>query len=261
MRKGCVYLVGAGPGDPELLTVKALRLIENAEVVLFDRLISQEIQDLIPQGATRIFAGKAPGRHPLRQDEINDLLLRLARSGRRVVRLKGGDPFVFGRGGEEAEHLARHGASFEVVPGVTAAAGCSAYAGIPLTHRGVANTVRFITGHGKDDTDIDYDWPTLVAADCTLVVYMGLGTLEHIAASLIAAGMPADTPAAAIENGTTKGQRRVIGTVANLPGRVRACRLAPPTLIVIGEVVSLADVLAWFHPVPERTCAEAHVAA
>ncbi len=261
MRKDCVYLVGAGPGDPDLLTLKAARLIHDAEVVVFDRLVSKEIQALIPPGATRIFVGKEAGRHPLRQEEINDLLIRLARSGRRVVRLKGGDPFVFGRGGEEAEWLAKHAVSFEVVPGITAAAGCSAYAGIPLTHRGLANTVRFITGHGKDDAELDYDWRTLVAADCTLVVYMGLRALEHIAASLIAAGLPADTPAAAIENGATAAQRRVIGVVADLPERVRAARFVPPTLIVIGKVVSLADALDWFEPASIDASAASHIAA
>jgi len=259
--KGCVYLVGAGPGDPDLLTVKAARLIRDAEVVVFDRLVSKEIQTLIPPGATRIFAGKEPGRHPLRQEEINDLLVRLARSGRRVVRLKGGDPFVFGRGGEEAECLAKYHVPFEVVPGITAASGCSAYAGIPLTHRGMANAVRLITGHGKEDAAPEYDWETLVAPDCTLVVYMGLGALERIATSLIAAGMPADTPAAAIENGATSAQRRVIGSVADLPRRVRASQFVPPTLIVIGKVVALADMLNWFDPASVQERVGAHVAA
>jgi uroporphyrin-III C-methyltransferase/precorrin-2 dehydrogenase/sirohydrochlorin ferrochelatase/uroporphyrin-III C-methyltransferase len=243
-----VYLVGAGPGNPDLLTVKAARLIGDAETVVVDRLVSSAIQALIPPGATRIFVGKEPGRHPLRQEEINELLIRLARSGQRVVRLKGGDPFIFGRGGEEAECLARHAVAFEVVPGITAASGCSAYAGIPLTHREMARTVRFITGHGKENGELDYDWKELVAADCTLVVYMGLGTIERIVASLLAAGMPADTPAAAIENGATPAQRREIASVADLPQRVRDRRFVPPTLFVIGKVVSLTAMLNWFEP-------------
>jgi uroporphyrin-III C-methyltransferase len=261
VRKGCVYLVGAGPGDPELLTVKAARLIQNADVVVFDRLVGSAIQELIPPAATRIFAGKEPGRHPLRQEEINELLIRLAHSGQRVVRLKGGDPFIFGRGGEEAECLARHGVAFEVVPGITAASGCSAYAGIPLTHREMAKTIRFITGHGKENGQLDYDWKELVAADCTLVVYMGLGAIENIIASLIAAGMPADTPAAAIENGATPAQRREIASVVDLPQRVRARRFAPPTLFVIGKVASLADMLNWFDPAAADASASTYVAA
>ncbi|MEZ5784924.1 MAG: uroporphyrinogen-III C-methyltransferase [Xanthobacteraceae bacterium] len=261
MRKGCVYLVGAGPGDPDLLTVKAARLIQNAEAVVFDRLVSPAIQELIPPAATRIFVGKEPGRHPLRQEEINDLLVGLAQSGQRIVRLKGGDPFIFGRGGEEAECLARHGVAFEIVPGITAASGCSAYAGIPLTHRDMAKTVRLITGHGKEDGELDYDWKELVAADCTLVVYMGLGAIEHIVASLIAAGMAADTPAAAIENGATPAQRREITSVADLPQRVRDRRFAPPTLVVIGRVVSLADTLNWFAPATGEASASTCIAA
>jgi uroporphyrin-III C-methyltransferase/precorrin-2 dehydrogenase/sirohydrochlorin ferrochelatase/uroporphyrin-III C-methyltransferase len=250
---GCVYLVGAGPGDPDLLTVRALKLIREADVVVFDRLIGEEIQNLIPPGTTRFFAGKEPGRHPLAQEEINDLLLRLAHAGRKVVRLKGGDPFIFGRGGEEAEYLARHHVPFEVVPGISAASGCSAYAGIPLTHRGLATTVRFITGHGKDSADIDYDWRALVADDCTLVIYMGLGTLERIAACLMAAGMSPEMPAAAIENGTTTGQRQVIGSIADLPQRVTARRFRPPTLVIVGKVVALAGVIDWYRPVPQAT--------
>jgi uroporphyrin-III C-methyltransferase/precorrin-2 dehydrogenase/sirohydrochlorin ferrochelatase/uroporphyrin-III C-methyltransferase len=256
-----VYLVGAGPGDPELLTVKAARLIQDAESVVFDRLVSPAIQELIPPGATRIFVGKEPGRHPLRQEEINDLLIKLARSGQRVVRLKGGDPFIFGRGGEEAECLARHGVAFEVVPGITAASGCSAYAGIPLTHRDMANTIRLITGHGKENGEPDYDWKELIAADCTLVVYMGLGAIERIVASLIAAGMPPTTPAAAIENGATPAQRREIASVADLPQRVRDRGFAPPTLFVIGKVASLADQLTWFEPAAAGASVSTCVAA
>lgn len=262
MRAGCVYLVGAGPGDPDLLTVKAARLIHDAEAVVFDRLVGPGIVALIPPGAIRMFVGKAPGRRSLRQEEINDLLLRLARAGRRVVRLKGGDPFVFGRGGEEAEWLARHGAAFEVVPGITAAAGCSAYAGIPLTHRGMADSVRFIAGHHKDDSELDYDWATLADPRATLVIYMGLGALERIAACLIAAGLPPDTPAAAIENGTTPAQRRVTAGLSDLAKRVRAHAFAPPTLVVIGKTAALAEALDWYNPAAaEPKARAAHVAA
>ncbi len=253
MAEGCVYLVGAGPGDPELLTVKALRVIREADVVVMDRLVSHDIEALIPAGTTRIFAGKEAGKHHLRQEEINDLLQRLAQSGRRVVRLKGGDPLVFGRGSEEAEHLARSGIRFEVVPGITAAAGCTAYAGIPLTHRGLANTVRFITGHAMDNGDIEYDWPKLVDPDCTLVIYMGLGTLDRLATALIGAGMPPDMPAAAIQHGTTAHQRRVTAALAELPQVVRSARLASPTLVVIGKVVGMAETLDWFQPMPADT--------
>ncbi len=249
MQRGCVYLVGAGPGDPDLLTIKALRVIQSADVVVLDRLVSQPIADLIPVGTTQIFAGKETGQHQIEQGSINALLVSLARSGRTVVRLKGGDPFLFGRGGEEAAFLARHGVAFEVVPGITAAAGCSAYAGIPLTHRDWARTVRIITGHTKDGDGLDYDWPTLVDGKSTLVIYMGLANLGRIASALMTAGLPAGTPAAAIENGTTRAQRRVLATVATLTEEVRRAGLAPPTLIIIGQVVALADSVDWFQPI------------
>jgi uroporphyrin-III C-methyltransferase/precorrin-2 dehydrogenase/sirohydrochlorin ferrochelatase/uroporphyrin-III C-methyltransferase len=248
MGRGWVYLVGAGPGDPDLLTVKALRLIQAADVVVLDRLVSTPIEDLIPVGTTRIFAGKETRQHQIQQGSINALLVRLARSGRNVVRLKGGDPFIFGRGGEEAAYLASHHIPFEVVPGITAAAGCSAYAGIPLTHRDWARTVRFITGHAKDGAMPDYDWPTLADGKSTLVIYMGLATLEGVAGSLMIAGLPGDTPAAAVENGTTAAQRRVIATVATLVQEVRQADFSPPALVIIGQVVALADSIEWFHP-------------
>ena len=241
---GCVYLVGAGPGDPDLLTVKARRLLtERAEIVVYDRLISDEIMDLVPPGTTRIFAGKAANRHTLPQDEINELLVRLARSGRSVVRLKGGDPFVFGRGSEEAEHLARHGIPFEVVPGITAASGCAAYAGIPLTHRGTATGVRYVTGHSRAGVDLDLNWRSLADPDTTLVIYMGLTHLREISRRLITAGLAPETPAAAIASGTTRDQRICTGTLADLPLRVEDEGLRPPVLVVIGHVVSLADVI------------------
>ena len=255
MAEARVYLVGAGPGDPDLLTVKAMRLLKLADVVVFDRLVSDAILDLVPSGTARIFAGKQAGHHHMRQDEINDLLLRLARAGRTVVRLKGGDPFIFGRGSEEAGHLARHQIGFEIVPGVTAAAGCSAYAGIPLTHRGLADSVRFVTGHGQEEAGPEHlpperDWAALADPDTTLVIYMGLRRLPVIVGGLCAGGLPADTPAAVIERGTTDAQRRVIGTLVDLPALVQAAGLATPALVVVGRVVSLAGRLDWFVPVP-----------
>jgi cobyrinic acid a,c-diamide synthase len=240
-----VFIVGAGPGDPDLLTVKALRLIENADVVVYDRLVSNEVLDLVPAGATRIFAGKAARNHHMPQEDINDLLLRIARSGRRVVRLKGGDPFVFGRGSEEAEYLARNGVSFEIVPGITASAGCAAYAGIPLTHRGVAKSVRFVTGHARAGAALDLDWKSLADPDTTLVIYMGLTNAKQISRSLIKAGLPGYTPAAAIERGTTRDQRTVLTTLGDLPDCLKDMAFTAPTLLVVGEVVELAQTLSW----------------
>lgn len=247
-RPGRVFLVGAGPGDPDLLTVKALRLIRTAPVVVHDRLISPEILALIPPETERLFAGKECGRHYLSQDEINAALVRLAGSGLDVVRLKGGDPLVFGRGSEEAQALIQAGIAFEVVPGISAAAGVSTYAGIPLTHRGLATGVRFVTGHLREDKRLELPWSRLADPDTTLAIYMGLHALPEIAAQLIAAGLDPETPAAAIENGTTPRQRRLLGTLATLPGLVAAAGLRPPSLIVIGRVVSLAGTLDWFTP-------------
>lgn len=241
---GCVYLVGAGPGDPELLTIKAVRLLRQAEVVVYDRLVSDEVLDLVPRGAARLFVGKATGSHTLPQPEINRLLVDVARSGKRVVRLKGGDPFIFGRGSEEAAVLAAHGIRFEVVPGVTAASGCSAAANIPLTHRGIATSVRYVTGHARDDGELELDWRGLADPDTTLVVYMGLAMLPQICSKLAAAGLPADTPVAAIAEGTTPRQRVVFGQVSDICQRVSEAALAAPVLFVIGRVVDIAAVLA-----------------
>jgi len=243
---GFVALVGAGPGDPDLLTVKAHRLIQQAEVVVYDRLVSPEIMALVPQSATQIYAGKQTANHHLPQADINALLVELARSGRRVLRLKGGDPFVFGRGSEEAEALAGAGIAFEVVPGISSASGCATYAGIPLTHRGLAHGVRLLTGHWREGEELAYDWAQLADPDCTLVIYMGLGHLPQISAALMAAGLSPDTPAAAIQNGTTPRQRRVLGTLATLSALATEAQLKPPTLIVVGRVVSLAGALDWF---------------
>jgi len=243
---GKVYLVGGGPGDPGLLTVRALELLRAADVVVFDRLISAEILALIPEGVARISVGKAAGYHSVPQDEINDLLVRLATGGRMVVRLKGGDPFIFGRGSEEALHLRRHGIAFEVVPGVTAAAACSAYAGVPLTHRGMSRAVHLVTGHFQEGEQLDLDWQGLADADGTLVIYMGLTSLARVCQELRAQGLDQSTPAVAIQSGTTSLQRQVFGTLANLPDRVREAGLQAPVLVVIGSTVALAQQLDWF---------------
>jgi uroporphyrin-III C-methyltransferase/precorrin-2 dehydrogenase/sirohydrochlorin ferrochelatase/uroporphyrin-III C-methyltransferase len=239
-----VSLVGAGPGDPDLLTVKAVRLLREAEVVVYDRLVSEEVLALVPRGAARLYVGKATGRHTLRQDEINRLLADVARTGKRVVRLKGGDPFVFGRGSEEAEYLARHGIRFEVVPGVTAASGCAAAVNIPLTHRGLATSVRYVTGHLQDDGDLVLDWQGLANPQTTLVIYMGSATLRLLSRKLIEHGLPADTPAAAVSQGTTPRQQMVFAQLHDIADRVIEADLSPPMLTIIGKVVDVAAVLA-----------------
>jgi uroporphyrin-III C-methyltransferase/precorrin-2 dehydrogenase/sirohydrochlorin ferrochelatase/uroporphyrin-III C-methyltransferase len=244
--KGFVSLVGAGPGDAELLTIKALRLLQQADVVVYDRLVSADILALIPSGVSRISVAKSPGKHCVPQDQINEIIVSLARSGRRVVRLKGGDPYMFGRGGEEVLTLKQHHIAFEVVPGVTAASGCSAYSGIPLTHRGMSRSVQFITGHFRNDEPLDIDWHKAADPKSTLVIYMGLANLEQICSSLIAAGLPASTPAAAIQNGTTANQQRVMSKLDSLPAAISRKGLTAPVMIIIGKVVSLADELDWF---------------
>jgi uroporphyrin-III C-methyltransferase/precorrin-2 dehydrogenase/sirohydrochlorin ferrochelatase/uroporphyrin-III C-methyltransferase len=238
-----------------LLTLKAARLLREADVVVFDRLIAPAILDLVPRGTARIYAGKTLGDHTLRQEEINDLLVRLARSHRRVVRLKGGDPFIFGRGSEEALHLAAHGIRFETVPGVTAAAGCAAHAGIPLTHRGLATSVRLVTGHCRADIPLDLNWTSLADPDATLVFYMGLANLSQIGRELIAAGLPPDTPAAAISGGTTPGEKICFAPLAELAARVRAAGLKAPVITVVGRVVQLAARLGRRAPVEHREVA------
>jgi uroporphyrin-III C-methyltransferase/precorrin-2 dehydrogenase/sirohydrochlorin ferrochelatase/uroporphyrin-III C-methyltransferase len=238
---GRVHLVGAGPGDPDLLTVKALKLLNAAQVVVYDRLVSADILALANPSARMISVGKESGRHSVPQDQINSLLENLAREGQMVVRLKGGDPFIFGRGGEEALHLAEVGIPCSVVPGITAAAGCGAAAGIPLTHRGLAGSVRLITGHGLEDKDLRINWASLSDPDCTLVFYMGIATAPLISAKLMEAGLSADTPAAAIERGTRKDQKVHITTLRELPAVAAGCQ--PPTLLVVGRVVSLSPQL------------------
>lgn len=255
-----VSLVGAGPGDPELLTLKALRVLQRADVVVYDRLISPDVLDLIPKGTARIYAGKASGDHARPQDETNELLVRLARAGHRVVRLKGGDPLTFGRGSEEALYLARHGVPCEIVPGVTAAAGCAASAGIPLTHRGLATSVRFVTGHCCAGRPLDLNWQSLADPETTLVVYMGLAHISEIACRLIEAGLAADTPAAAIANGTLSDERSVVATLATLADQVQQASFPAPVLFVIGRVVEVLEDLRACRrhapcgqiPVPER---------
>ena len=242
---GEVYLVGAGPGDPDLLTFRALRLMQKADVVLYDRLVAAPIVDLVRKEAERIHVGKERDRHTLPQSRINQLLIDLARSSKRVLRLKGGDPFIFGRGGEEIEHLAEAGISFQVVPGITAASGCASYAGIPLTHRDFAQSVRFVTGHLKDGSP-DLNWPELAHADQTLVFYMGLLGLPHICRQLVAHGLDDQTPIALIQQGTTPNQQVWVATLATLPQLLERIRPQPPTLAIVGGVVSLHRRLAWF---------------
>jgi uroporphyrin-III C-methyltransferase/precorrin-2 dehydrogenase/sirohydrochlorin ferrochelatase len=244
MGNGIVWLVGAGPGDPDLLTLKALRLIQTADVVIHDRLVSPSIMALIPAATRRIYVGKARSDHAVPQEDINQLLLREANAGHKVLRLKGGDPFIFGRGGEELELLAEAGIPFEVVPGITAASGCAAYAGIPLTHRDYAQSVRFITGHLKSD-GINLHWPELMDPTQTLVFYMGLVGLQAICEQLIAHGRNPLTPVALVEKGTTPQQRVVIATLATINERVIAEKVSAPTLTIIGDVVKLHEKLHW----------------
>lgn len=242
---GHVYVVGAGPGDPELLTIKAHRLLSLADAVVYDNLVSREILALVPTNAEVIYAGKKRGNHALPQEQLNLLLVSLAKQYRHVVRLKGGDPYIFGRGGEEAEVLASHGVPFEVVPGITAANGVASYAGIPLTHREYSQACVFVTGHLKDGS-MDLDWAALARPRQTVVIYMGLLGLEKVCHQMMAHGLPADWPAAMVQQGTTPTQKTVTGTLASLPELALRAKLKAPTLIIIGRVVSLHHALAWY---------------
>ena len=247
IQRGEVYLVGAGPGDPDLLTFRALRLMQKADVVVYDNLVSKPIVDMTRRDAERIFVGKKRDDHTLRQEEINELLVKLAKQGKRVLRLKGGDPFIFGRGGEEIETLAAENIPFQVVPGITAASGVASYAGIPLTHRDHAQACMFVTGHLKDGT-MNLDWDALARPRQTVVVYMGLHGLETLCTKLIEHGMPDTTPIAIVQQGTTPNQRVITGTLATLPAIAEREKPQAPTLIIVGGVVTLREKLAWFHP-------------
>lgn len=242
---GKVWLVGAGPGDPDLLTVKAARLIGQADAIVYDHLVGDGVMALPRADARRIYVGKQAAKHSMKQEAINRLLVELAGEGCSVVRLKGGDPFIFGRGGEELEILAASGIPFEVVPGVTAAAGCAAYAGFPLTHREHAQSVTFVTGHLKDGT-VNLDWPALARPAQTVVFYMGVGAAEQICWQMIHHGLAPDTPAAIIRQGTLPGQQTWFGTLASLPGLIQISGIKPPALIVIGSVVRLHHTLNWY---------------
>jgi uroporphyrin-III C-methyltransferase len=240
MSVGKVYLVGAGPGDPELLTLKAARAIASADVVVYDKLVSERILATIGEGTAQINVGKQADFHPVPQAEINQILVRLGRAGRTVVRLKGGDPFIFGRGCEEAGELEAAGIPYEVIPGITAAQGCAAAARVPLTHRGLASGVRYVTGHRKANEPLDLDWASLADPDTTLVVYMGLANIEEIARQLVAHGLSLSTPVLAVCQGTTDRERRICTRLATLPLAAREAAFSGPVLFIIGRVAGLA---------------------
>ncbi|AEV36711.1 Siroheme synthase (Uroporphyrinogen-III C-methyltransferase/Precorrin-2 dehydrogenase/Sirohydrochlorin ferrochelatase) [Pseudovibrio sp. FO-BEG1] len=249
---GKVSLIGAGPGDPDLLTVKALKRIQDAEVVVYDRLVSQEIMDLVPPKTALYPVGKKPKSHPIPQEEINQLLVDLAKEGKRVVRLKGGDPFIFGRGSEEAAELVTAGVEYEVVPGITAAQGCASSLNLPLTHRGLATGLRYVTGHCQRDVPLDLDWASLADPNTTLVIYMGLAAIAEISTKLVEHGMPAEMPAVAISKGTTSEEQKVFGTLTTIGELAKEAKLPAPTLFMIGDVVGLKETLE----LPEITGSE-----
>jgi uroporphyrin-III C-methyltransferase len=254
---GCVYLVGAGPGDPDLLTVKAAKLLITADAVVYDRLVSQEILAIVPHGVARFSVGKQPSHHPVPQDEINMLLVRLAQNNRRVVRLKGGDPFVFGRGSEEALGLKAHGIRFEVVPGITAAQGCAAALKVPLTHRGLASGVRYLTGHCRQSRDLDFDWQGLADPDTTLVIYMGLANIAGIAQQLEANGLSRNLPVLVVCNGTTPRQTELLSSLGAVADDVAAAGFDGPVLFIVGKVAGLASILGTCGLVADKADATA----
>jgi len=244
-----VLFVGAGPGDPDLLTFRALRLLQMADVVVYDRLVAPPILELARRDAEQIYVGKERDNHALSQENINQLLVRLAKEGKRVVRLKGGDPFIFGRGGEEIATLMENGVTFQVVPGITAASGCATYSGIPLTHRDYAQSVVFVTGHLQDGS-VNLNWKALAHPDQTTVFYMGLHGVGIVADELIRHGLPQTTPVALIQQGTTQNQRVLICDLRSLEDTVKTEQIKPPTIIIVGEVVKLHETLQWFKPLP-----------
>jgi uroporphyrin-III C-methyltransferase/precorrin-2 dehydrogenase/sirohydrochlorin ferrochelatase len=256
-QRGEVYLVGAGPGDPDLLTFRAFRLMQQADVVLYDRLVEPAIMDRVRRDAERIYVGKRRADHALPQEEIGELMVKLALQGKRVLRLKGGDPFIFGRGGEEIEKLAEHRIPFQVCPGVTAAAGCSAYAGIPLTHRDYAQSCVFVTGHGRDGP-IDLDWSTLLRPRQTVAVYMGLAHLDFLTQEFVKRGADPALPVAIVENGTRTNQITVTGTLADITKKAAEAGLRGPTIIIVGQVVALREKLNWYSPKSQADSKEAH---
>ncbi len=254
-----VYLVGAGPGDPDMLTVGALRLLQEADVIVYDRLVSPQIMALVSPMAGRIAVGKAPGAHTVPQDDINRILIEQARLGHKVVRLKGGDPLIFGRGSEEGLALHAAGIAVEYIPGITAAQGISAATGVPLTHRGLASGVRYVTGHRAKDAPLDLDWAGLADPDTTVVIYMGAANMVQIADQLIAHGLSPETPVMAVSCGTTPQEQRVVSTLAEIPSKVQ--HLPAPLLFIVGHVVSLypANVVAGYfaHPLTKQEAARA----
>jgi uroporphyrin-III C-methyltransferase len=250
MDRGKVFLVGAGPGDQKLLTIKAFELLKEADVVIYDRLVSESILKLVPEPAEKIYVGKSSTKHELTQEKITELLIKKALEGKKVVRLKGGDPFLFGRGGEEAEALVEQGIDFEVVPGVTSAIAAPAYAGIPLTHRDYASSVAIVTGHKAENAERSVNWAEIAGSVDTIVILMGVGELEDVASQLVEGGLNPNTPVALIEWGTLKQQRSLTGKIGTIAEEAEKKNVKPPAVIVIGEVVNLGRKLAWFKKAP-----------